>query len=171
MSANQIRSGDVLGSLHIKFKDLDDTGKALLEDKKFLGDMDKTCALKHKEHDARSSSAARRLSTAARAAHDGDASNASRDGAVCTVSSRGDDARSSSAAGRFSEAAAATRDGNAAHASGIVIVLSGPARVSSGSASSPASRGSSFITVRSDAEARCTVGSRTAAAAQEGRHE
>jgi len=33
-------------------EDLDDTQKALLDDKKFLGDMDKNCAAKSAEHDA-----------------------------------------------------------------------------------------------------------------------
>merc|ERR1712178_545342 len=32
-------------------EDLDDTSKSLLEDKKFLSDLDKNCALKTKEHD------------------------------------------------------------------------------------------------------------------------
>merc|ERR1719486_1031976 len=32
-------------------EDLDDTGRALLEDKKFLADLDKNCAQKTKEHD------------------------------------------------------------------------------------------------------------------------
>merc|ERR1711933_601890 len=33
-------------------EDLDDTGKALIEDKKFLADLDKNCALKTEEHEA-----------------------------------------------------------------------------------------------------------------------
>jgi len=45
-----------LGELQVQIvemkEDLDDTGKALLEDKKFLGDLDKNCADKQKEHDA-----------------------------------------------------------------------------------------------------------------------
>merc|ERR1719333_1970917 len=32
-------------------EDLDDTSKGLLDDKKFLADLDKNCALKTKEHD------------------------------------------------------------------------------------------------------------------------
>merc|ERR1711979_188517 len=43
-----------LGDLHVQIvemkEDLDDTGKALLADKKFLADLDKNCALKTKEH-------------------------------------------------------------------------------------------------------------------------
>merc|ERR1719450_543388 len=45
-----------LGKLQVDIvemkEDLDDTGKALLEDKKFLADLDKNCALKTKEHEA-----------------------------------------------------------------------------------------------------------------------
>merc|ERR1719324_2366703 len=33
-------------------EDLDDTGKALLEDKKFLANMEKDCAIKGEEHEA-----------------------------------------------------------------------------------------------------------------------
>merc|ERR1719311_1811606 len=44
-----------LGKLQVDIvemkEDLDDTGKALLEDKKFLADLDKNCALKTKEHE------------------------------------------------------------------------------------------------------------------------
>merc|ERR1719395_418681 len=44
-----------LGNLQVEIvemkEDLDDTSKALLEDKKFLADLDKNCALKTKEHD------------------------------------------------------------------------------------------------------------------------
>merc|ERR1740138_1106965 len=45
-----------LGDLQVKIvemkEDLDDTAKALLDDKKFLADLAKNCALKTKEHDA-----------------------------------------------------------------------------------------------------------------------
>jgi len=45
-----------LGNLQVEIvemkEDLDDTSKQLLEDRKFLGDLDKNCALKTKEHDA-----------------------------------------------------------------------------------------------------------------------
>merc|ERR1740127_21878 len=45
-----------LGELQVEIvemkESLDDTGKALLEDKKFLADMDKNCKLKNDEHDA-----------------------------------------------------------------------------------------------------------------------
>merc|ERR1719287_74581 len=45
-----------LGNLQVEIvemkEDLDDTGKALLEDKKFLADLGKNCALKTKEHAA-----------------------------------------------------------------------------------------------------------------------
>merc|ERR1719356_1769350 len=44
-----------LGNLQVEIvemkEDLDDTGKALLEDKKFLADLSKNCALKTKEHE------------------------------------------------------------------------------------------------------------------------
>merc|ERR1719389_663576 len=44
-----------LGNLQVEIvemkEDLDDTSKALLEDKKFLADLDKNCALKTKEHE------------------------------------------------------------------------------------------------------------------------
>merc|ERR1719201_2488996 len=43
-----------LGNLQVQIvemkEDLDDTGKALLEDKKFLADLGKNCALKTDEH-------------------------------------------------------------------------------------------------------------------------
>jgi len=45
-----------LGELQVEVvemkEDLDDTGKQLLEDKKFLGDLGKNCALKTKEHES-----------------------------------------------------------------------------------------------------------------------
>merc|ERR1719329_1170139 len=45
-----------LGNLQVQIvemkEDLDDTGKQLLEDKKFLADLDANCALKTKEHAA-----------------------------------------------------------------------------------------------------------------------
>merc|ERR1719473_1329303 len=45
-----------LGELQVEIvemkEDLDDTSKALLEDKKFLADLDKNCALKTEEHEA-----------------------------------------------------------------------------------------------------------------------
>merc|ERR1719160_2172681 len=44
-----------LGNLQVEIvemkEDLDDTGKALLEDKKFLADLGKNCAIKTKEHE------------------------------------------------------------------------------------------------------------------------
>merc|ERR1719331_1916723 len=44
-----------LGELQVEIvemkEDLDDTSKALAEDKKFLADLDKNCALKTKEHE------------------------------------------------------------------------------------------------------------------------
>jgi predicted nucleic acid-binding Zn-ribbon protein len=46
-----VRLGDLQVELVEMKEDLDDTGKGLLEDKKFLADMDKNCALKVKEHD------------------------------------------------------------------------------------------------------------------------
>merc|ERR1719408_593936 len=43
-----------LGNLQVEIvemkEDLDDTGKAMLEDKKFLADLEKNCATKEKEH-------------------------------------------------------------------------------------------------------------------------
>jgi len=47
-----VRLGDLQVSIVEMKEDLDDTGKALLEDKKFLGDMDANCAKKQSEHDA-----------------------------------------------------------------------------------------------------------------------
>merc|ERR1719262_874536 len=45
-----------LGKLQVEIvemkEDLDDTGKALLEDKKFLADLSKNCKTKQGEHDA-----------------------------------------------------------------------------------------------------------------------
>jgi peptidoglycan hydrolase CwlO-like protein len=45
-----------LGNLQVEIvemkEDLDDTGKSMIEDKKFLADMDKNCATKQQEHDA-----------------------------------------------------------------------------------------------------------------------
>merc|ERR1719174_3491470 len=45
-----------LGKLQVEIvemkEDLDDTAKALLEDKKFLADLDKNCAIKTEEHEA-----------------------------------------------------------------------------------------------------------------------
>jgi hypothetical protein len=45
-----------LGNLQVEIvemkEDLDDTSKAMLEDKKFLADLDKNCATKQEEHDA-----------------------------------------------------------------------------------------------------------------------
>merc|ERR1719352_1632753 len=45
-----------LGELQVEIvemkEDLDDTGKALLEDKKFLADLEKNCATKEEEHQA-----------------------------------------------------------------------------------------------------------------------
>merc|ERR1719326_553051 len=45
-----------LGELQVEIvemkESLDDTGKALLEDKKFLGDLSKNCKIKGEEHDA-----------------------------------------------------------------------------------------------------------------------
>merc|ERR1719450_1945581 len=46
-----VRLGDLQVSLVEMKEDLDDTGKALIEDKKFLADLDKNCALKTKEHE------------------------------------------------------------------------------------------------------------------------
>merc|ERR1740121_2861382 len=46
-----VRLGDLQVSIVEMKEDLDDTGKALLEDKKFLADLDKNCALKTKEHE------------------------------------------------------------------------------------------------------------------------
>merc|ERR1719262_781758 len=46
-----VRLGDLQVSIVEMKEDLDDTQKALLEDKKFLADLGKNCALKAKEHD------------------------------------------------------------------------------------------------------------------------
>merc|ERR1711972_533148 len=45
-----VRLGDLQVQIVEMKEDLDDTGKALLADKKFLADLDKNCALKTKEH-------------------------------------------------------------------------------------------------------------------------
>merc|ERR1719401_2882238 len=45
-----VRLGDLQVSIVEMKEDLDDTGKAYLEDKKFLADLSKNCALKTKEH-------------------------------------------------------------------------------------------------------------------------
>jgi len=47
-----VRLGELQVSIVEMKEDLDDTGKALLEDKKFLGDLDKNCKIKAEEHDA-----------------------------------------------------------------------------------------------------------------------
>merc|ERR1719473_1920760 len=45
-----------LGELQVEIvemkEDLDDTGKAMLDDKKFLADLEKNCAVKTEEHEA-----------------------------------------------------------------------------------------------------------------------
>merc|ERR1719407_415568 len=46
-----VRLGETQVQIVEMKEDLDDTSKALLEDKKFLADLDKNCALKTKEHD------------------------------------------------------------------------------------------------------------------------
>merc|ERR1719401_3007617 len=45
-----VRLGELQVSIVEMKEDLDDTGKALIEDKKFLADLDKNCALKTEEH-------------------------------------------------------------------------------------------------------------------------
>merc|ERR1719291_1154377 len=45
-----VRLGDLQVQIVEMKEDLDDTGKALLDDKKFLADLNKNCALKTKEH-------------------------------------------------------------------------------------------------------------------------
>merc|ERR1711972_415352 len=45
-----VRLGDLQVQIVEMKEDLDDTGKSLLDDKKFLADLDKNCALKTKEH-------------------------------------------------------------------------------------------------------------------------
>merc|ERR1719401_1442254 len=47
-----VRLGDLQVELVEMKEDLDDTGKSLLADKKFLADLDKNCALKPEEHNA-----------------------------------------------------------------------------------------------------------------------
>merc|ERR1719424_889452 len=47
-----VRLGELQVSVVEMKEDLDDTGKAYLEDKKFLADLDKNCALKQEEHAA-----------------------------------------------------------------------------------------------------------------------
>jgi len=47
-----VRIGEMAVEIVQMKEDLDDTQKALLEDQKFLGDMDKNCAAKTGEHDA-----------------------------------------------------------------------------------------------------------------------
>merc|ERR1719310_1469895 len=46
-----VRLGELQVSIVEMKEDLDDTGKALLEDKKFLADLGKNCAIKTKEHE------------------------------------------------------------------------------------------------------------------------
>merc|ERR1719465_132595 len=46
-----VRIGELAVEIVQMKEDLDDTGKALLEDKKFLADMDKNCATKTAEHE------------------------------------------------------------------------------------------------------------------------
>merc|ERR1719149_577290 len=46
-----VRLGELQVSVVEMKEDLDDTGKGLLEDKKFLADLDKNCALKKAEHE------------------------------------------------------------------------------------------------------------------------
>merc|ERR1719450_893652 len=46
-----VRLGDLQVQIVEMKEDLDDTGKALIEDKKFLADLDKNCALKTAEHE------------------------------------------------------------------------------------------------------------------------
>merc|ERR1719181_2663503 len=45
-----VRLGDLQVSIVEMKEDLDDTSKALLEDKKFLADLDKNCKIKAEEH-------------------------------------------------------------------------------------------------------------------------
>jgi len=47
-----VRLGELQVNIVEMKEDLDDTGKALLEDKKFLADLDKNCKIKAEEHDA-----------------------------------------------------------------------------------------------------------------------
>merc|ERR1719183_911639 len=46
-----VRLGELQGSIVEMKEDLDDTGRSLLDDKKFLANLGKNCALKQKEHD------------------------------------------------------------------------------------------------------------------------
>merc|ERR1740121_3426368 len=46
-----VRLGETQVAIVEMKEDLDDTAKALLEDKKFLADLGKNCALKTKEHE------------------------------------------------------------------------------------------------------------------------
>merc|ERR1719408_799608 len=45
-----VRLGDLQVEIVEMKEDLDDTGKQLLEDKKFLADLDKNCAMETKKH-------------------------------------------------------------------------------------------------------------------------
>merc|ERR1719446_1650958 len=47
-----VRLGEAQVQIVEMKEDLDDTGKALIEDRKFLADLDKNCALKQKENAA-----------------------------------------------------------------------------------------------------------------------
>merc|ERR1719321_522410 len=47
-----VRLGELQVSIVEMKEDLDDTAKGLLDDKKFLADLGKNCALKTKEHEA-----------------------------------------------------------------------------------------------------------------------
>merc|ERR1740138_1096402 len=47
----QVRLGNLQVEIVEMKEDLDDTGKALLEDKKFLADLEKNCATKTAEHE------------------------------------------------------------------------------------------------------------------------
>jgi chromosome segregation ATPase len=51
IEVKMVRLGELQVSIVEMKEDLDDTSKALLEDKKFLGDLGKNCALKTKEHE------------------------------------------------------------------------------------------------------------------------
>merc|ERR1719183_744549 len=52
IEAKTVRIGELAVEIVQMKADLDDTQKALLEDRKFLGDMDKNCAAKTSEHEA-----------------------------------------------------------------------------------------------------------------------
>jgi len=52
IATKTLRIGELAVNIVQMKEGLDDTQKALLEDKKFLGDMDKNCATKTKEHEA-----------------------------------------------------------------------------------------------------------------------